>query len=194
MHTVRKNKKDELIAATVRLVANGGSGAATIRAIAHEAGVTDAAVYRHYRSKDEFYQRAYASTATAEDMIREKEQLVANPAPIRQKLHEWIRLSYAYFDNYPEGFTYVFLTPHTRPTAERDTVMRQGQLFIGMIRRAQEAGDIRPLAPQLALSHFVGLMLNVPRLINAGMLDGPASAYTEEVSVAVWRTLRPDDA
>jgi len=192
MHTRRKNRKDELIAATVRLVANGGTGAATIRAIAHEAGVTDAAVYRHYRSKEDLYRRAYARIA--EQMIREKEQLVSSPAPIRQRLHEWIRLSYAYFDNYPEGFTYVFLTPHTRPTAERDTVTRQGQLFMGMIRRAQEAGDIRPLAAQLALSRFVGLMLNVPRLINAGMLDGPASAYTEEVSTAVWQTLRPDDA
>jgi len=192
MHTRRKNKKDELIAATVRLVANGGTGAATIRAIAREAGVTDAAVYRHYRSKEDLCRRAYARIV--EEMIREKEQLVSGPAPIHQKLHEWIRLSYAYFDNYPEGFTYVFLTPHTRPAAERVTVTRQGQLFMAMIRRAQEASDIRPLAPELALSHFVGLMLNVPRLINAGMLDGPASAYTEEVSTAVWRTLRPDDA
>ena len=44
MTAKRKNRKEELLDATVQVVASGGSGAATVRAIAREAGVTDAAL------------------------------------------------------------------------------------------------------------------------------------------------------
>jgi AcrR family transcriptional regulator len=188
MQTKRKSKREELLAATVRLVANGGTEAATIRAIAREAGVTDAAVYRHYRSKEDLCGHAYSRIV--EGMIREKVLLVSSPAPIREKLREWIRLSYAYFDNHPEEFTYAFLTPSVRPPAGGAAAGRQGELFKEMVRQAQAAGEIRPLAPALALSHSTALMLNVLRLINEGVLRGPASAYVDEVASAVWRLLR----
>jgi AcrR family transcriptional regulator len=187
MHTKRKSRREELIAATVRLVANGGTEAATIRAIAREAGVTDAAVYRHYRSKEDLCGHAYSRIV--EGMIREKERLLANPACVRDKLREWVRLSYAYFDERREEFTYAFLTPRVGPRSGRVAVGRQGELFMEMIRRAQDAGDIRPLAPELALSHFTALTLNVLRLISDGVLCGPASAFVDEVSAAVWRVL-----
>jgi hypothetical protein len=45
------------------------------------------------------------------------------------------------------------------------------------------------MPPELALSHFTGLMLNVPRLINEGTLEGPASRYVDDVADAVWRAL-----
>ena len=59
-----------------------------------------------------------------------------------------------------------------------------------MIIRAQEAGEIRAIDPQLALSHFSGLLLNVPRLISEGTLEGPAARYIDEVAQAAWRIFR----
>jgi hypothetical protein len=63
-----------------------------------------------------------------------------------------------------------------------------------MITKAIQAGDVRPMEPNVALSHFAGVLLNVPRLINEGALKGPASAYTEEVSDVAWRIVRPEEA
>jgi len=126
--------------------------------------------------------------------IHEKEQLLSEATSLREKLREWIRVSYAHFDRHPEGFTYVFLTPRVVPVSERGITRRQGELFVELIRRARDAGEVRPIEPATALSHFTALMLNVPRLINEGTLEGPASAYTEEVWTAVWRVLRPDVA
>ena len=186
----RRNTKDELAAAAVRLAANGGPAAATIRAIAREAGVTDAAIYRHYRSKQELWRSAYVSII--EQMVREKRHLAAGEAPLREKLHEWVRLSYAYFDRDPAAFTFAFVTPHVPPELARRDTGAQGELFMEMIARARAAGEIRAITPQMALSHFVGVLLSVPQLINEGTLDGPASAYVDEVATAAWRILRPD--
>ena len=55
-----------------------------------EAGVTDAAIYRHYRSKKELWQSAYASII--EEMVRDKRDLADSDAPLCDKLREWVRL------------------------------------------------------------------------------------------------------
>ena len=82
------NKKAEITAAAVKLVASKGPAAATIRAIASEAGVTDAAVYRHFRSKKELCWTAYAGIM--EEMVEEKVPLVSGSEPLKQRLREWV--------------------------------------------------------------------------------------------------------
>ena len=184
----RKSKKAEITAAAVRLVAERGSVATTIRAIASEAGVTDAAVYRHFHSKQELCWSAYAGIM--EEMVREKVSLATGSAPIEERLREWVRLSYSYFDNNRAAFTFVFITPQVHEFKDHCLNMEQGELFMDMISRAQAAGEIRAMDPRLALSHFAGLLLNVPRLINEGSLAGPASSYVEEVASVAWRIFR----
>ena len=60
-----------------------------------------------------------------------------------------------------------------------------------MYQRAIETGQVRDLPLEVALSHFGGVMLNVPRLINDGALSGPALSYLEETANAVWRIFTP---
>ena len=60
-----------------------------------------------------------------------------------------------------------------------------------LVRQALTRGEIRDISPELALCHFSGLMLNVPRLIREGQLTGPAVRYVDDVSSAAWRVLQP---
>jgi AcrR family transcriptional regulator len=183
------NKKQELLEAAVKLVAQGGVEAATVRAIAREAGLTEGAIYRHYRSKEELYWQAYQRII--EVMIREKEELVARGLSIRQTLREWVRLSYAHYDAHPDAFTYVLLTPPMILAAESEITTHQGRLFMETIKQTQTEGRVRSISPELAITLFTGVMLNVPRMINEGTLSGPASQYTDEVADAAWRVLQP---
>jgi AcrR family transcriptional regulator len=185
MATGRKNRRDEIVAATVRLVSRQGVSGASIRQIATEAGVTEGALYRHFESKDDLCQQAYRQIVA--DMAEEKEQILKSVAPLPARLREWIRLSYAYFDRYPEAFTYVVLTPYD--FAESDIANRQGRLLTAMLTDANRAGQLPDMDPALALSHFTGLMLNIPRLINDRVLLGPASQYVDAVAAAVWAVL-----
>jgi len=185
----RQDTKNRLISATMRLTARQGDTSTTIQAIAREVGITEGAIYRHYRSKDELRWQAYQQTI--EDMAQQKQRLVFAKIPFPEKLHQWVKYTYTYFDQYPDAFTYVLLMPHPEPRTPEETEIttRQGRLFMKMFEAAQSQGDARPIPAQIALSHFTGLMLNIPRLINEGVLSGHASRYVDEVTQAIARVL-----
>ncbi len=187
------NTRARLLESIVRLAADGGTAAATIRAVAQDVGVTEGAIYRHYRSKEQMLWQAYEQIVT--QMATEKAPLVAGAAPVRQRLREWVQLTYAYFDRHPAAFTYVLLMPPPASEASSTPTIttRQGDLLLHLLQQARADGDVRDIDPMLALSHFTGVMLNVPRLINEGRLPGPASQYVDEVAAATWRMLRPCD-
>lgn len=186
------NSKERLIRATAHLTATGGLHGLTVQAIAREVGLTDGAMYRHYRSKEELLWAAYEWYLS--EMILEKKRLAAEDRFVGEKIREWIRLTYAYFDRDPEAFSFVLLTPHPQPTREEhhELLTAQGRQFMAMFERAQAAGEVRPMPAGVALSHFTGLMLNVPRLIREGLLTRPAVQYVDEVWQAVWRVFSPE--
>jgi len=152
--------------------------------------VNEAALYRHYKSKEEILWDAYARIV--EDMAREKRALAHSNAGFRAILREWIHLSFEYFDNNPDAFAYVLLLPPPRSVKATDIVSVQGRIFLSLVRRALRAHEIRTISLQLAFSHFSGILLNIPRLIREGILCGPARQYVDEVAEAAWRILRPD--
>jgi AcrR family transcriptional regulator len=177
--------------AAVRLVAQNGVKGTTVRSIAREAGVTEAALYRHYASKAELCLDVY--TRIVAEMIRAKETIASSDLPVRDKIHEWVRVSYELFDRHPDAFTFVLLTPHEFTESERKIATLQGLIFTDLVERAQAVGELRRMPPELALSHFSGVMLNVPRLINEGVLEGPASRHADDVAAAIWRILEPEE-
>ncbi|MBI2502898.1 MAG: TetR/AcrR family transcriptional regulator [Candidatus Latescibacteria bacterium] len=179
---MRPSRREEIIAATIQLVAQKGVKAATIRQITTEAGVTEGALYRHFTSKEDLCQQVYERIVA--EMAAAKKQMAAGPLPLRDKLREWVRLSYEYFDRYPEAFTYVLLTAHS--FAADDISTSQGRLLMQLFQK--EKGD--DTTPEMALCLFSGVLLNVPRMINEGQFKGPASQYTEEVTKAIWRIFR----
>lgn len=179
---MRPSRREEIIAATIQLVAQKGVKAATIRQITTEAGVTEGALYRHFTSKEDLCQQVYKRIVA--EMAAAKKELAASPLPLRDKLRQWVRLSYEYFDRYPEAFTYVLLTSHS--FAEDGVSTSQGRSLMRLFQKEKVAGT----TPEMALCLFSGVLLNVPRLINEGRLRGPASQYTEEVARAIWRIFR----
>ena len=187
----RGDTKDRLMTAYVRLAVENGLRAATIRAVAKEVGLTEGAIYRHYTSKEELRWEAYKRTI--EQMVAEKEPLANGTGPIQKRIHRWVELTFESYDRHPLAFTYVLLTPHPPFDAHNqdEILTRQGRIFIQMYEQARDNKQVRPLEPALALCHFTGLMLNPPRLINDGVLKGPATNYTADVTEAIWSVLKP---
>lgn len=180
--------KDHLRAAALRLVADGGPEAASVRAITQEAGVTGAALYRHYETKEDLWRDVYACIVT--EMMLEKSKLIELESPVKERIKSWVQLTYAYYDGNRDAFNYVLLT--TRSVAETcgDLYTAQGRLFMELIRQGQESGELSDTAPELGLALFSGMLLSVPRLINEGTLQTPAAQYVDDVAEAAWVALR----
>ena len=119
-------------------------------------------------------------------MVEAKKKIAADKQPFRDKLREWVHVTYEFYDEYPEAFTFVLLTPHN---LEKAVFHNQGKIFIKMIQAARRSGEARETKGPLALSHFTGVLLNVPRLINEGTLRGPALKYEDEVTSVIHRIL-----
>ncbi|MGY8826794.1 MAG: TetR/AcrR family transcriptional regulator [Candidatus Latescibacterota bacterium] len=187
---MRKNKKGEIIAATVQLVAQRGVNGASIRRIAEVAGVTEGALYRHFRSKEDLCQQAYCHIVS--DMIAAKEEIAASKVDVKTKFEDWVRVSYEYFDRYPDAFTYVVLIPHDFSSDLEHVISRQSNLLSQVIAELASFPDDAMRSLGMGVSHFTGVMLNVPRLINEGVLERPATRYTSEVVGAIWRMFAID--
>jgi AcrR family transcriptional regulator len=181
----RRNTRFDLREAAIRLGARDGIEAASIRTIAREAGVTEGAVYKHFQSKDDLIRDAY--TTIVEEMIRDKSVLVKTDLPFKHAIRAWIKLTYENFDGNRDAFTYVLLMPHRMADTLGEVYTKQGQLFRSFIVHAQQSNQARKMDVDLAVAIFTGLVLNIPRLINEGILDAPAEQYADEIADAVLK-------
>ncbi len=163
---------------------------ASVRAIARAAGLSDGALYRHYSSREELLGAVFAEHISP--MIAHKEGLVAMRASIEDRLREWVRSTYDHFDREPDGFAYVFLTNHKLPEKYKHSAGRQSALLKELLHQGQAEGVLLPMPLDLAATIFVGLLLSVPERIRTGVLTTPASAYTDDITRAVLRSLTPD--
>ena len=182
---MRPSRRNEIIAAAVREASRHGVNGSTVRGIAAQAGVTEGAIYRHFTSKEELCQAAYCQIVA--EMAGQKQAIVSSPGPIPHKFRSWIQVTYEYFDRFPEAFAYVLLKDHDFPPEIREVAGRQGRMLAGLIEEAVAAGEIDEIDPTLAVSHFTGLMLNLPRLIGESSIPGPAVQYLDAVVEAVCR-------
>jgi AcrR family transcriptional regulator len=181
-----KIDRDSIIASAIGLVVEGGARNTTIKAISSRMNVNEAALYRHFKSKEEILSSAYV--AIVHEMANQKRHLAKSAMPFAELVREWIKLTYGYYDSNPDAFAYVLLLPPSSIVAA-DVSRVQGKLFMSLLRRALRNGEIPPMLPKVAYSHFSGIMLNIPRLIYEGTLRGPARGYVDDATIAVLRAL-----
>ena len=182
---MRPNRRHEIIKAAIREVARHGVSGSTIRRIAAEAGVTEGAIYRHFASKEELCQEAYSQIVA--EMAAQKQEIMESGDDIRTKFESWVRVTYEFFDRFPEAFTYVLLTQHDFPPSIIEISTRQGRMLMTVMEQAVQRGEMTDVSPRIAMSHFTGIMLNIPRMIADAVLEGPAIRYLDEVTEAVSR-------
>jgi AcrR family transcriptional regulator len=181
----KRDTRAELQASAIRLGARDGLHAASIRVIARDAGVTEGAVYKHFANKDDLIREAYKSIVS--EMVRAKEDLFNTEVSFEAAIREWVRLTYEYYDGNRDAFTYVLLMPHSMAETLGDIYRAQGELFREFIIQAQGKGKMTMASSQILLTIASGAMLNVPRMINDAVIDGPAVQYTDEATALILR-------
>ena len=183
-----KNTRVGLRDAAIRLGARDGVQSASIRTIAKAAGVTEGAVYKHYGSKNDLIREAY--TAIVDEMARDKAVLLKAGLPFEHALKAWVKLSFEYYDGNRDAFSYVLLMPHQMAETLGEIYTKQGNMFRDFLIAAQESGEAKVMEPGLAYAIFTGCVLNIPRLINEGVIDGPAMNYADEVAEIMLTVFR----
>jgi AcrR family transcriptional regulator len=154
-------RRERILEAAQRLFARRGFQGTTTRAIAERAGITEAMIFRHFRSKESLYWAVLTElcrsrgaqqrlrgildgrapdeavfAALAEDILRRNE----DPAMTRLLLYSALenhKLSHRFFRSHIFGY-YELLAEH--------------------IRRRMKAGEFRQTDPMLAARGFLGMV------------------------------------
>lgn len=162
----RPDRRDEILAATVRIIATQGLGAVTHRAVAREAGVPLAATTYYFVSKDEILREALEALAKLEvarlsEVAAQIGEAIKTPADIATALNETLipesaeaeRAWLAQFEIYLEA---------ARNPALRPAVELRRDAFVDLAETAlQAAGGPEPArrAP-LAVAGINGILLD----------------------------------
>ena len=137
------NLREDLLRAAIRLIAEVGPTAFTLREVARRAGVSHNAPYRHFRDRDDLM------AAVAAQGFRELTQAMVEAAAAQSDTLERLKragLGYVTFAiRRPEHFTVMFDAPQTTKRKHPESVEAAEQAFdtlLGLVKGCQDAGRL----------------------------------------------------
>ncbi|MEV0564491.1 TetR/AcrR family transcriptional regulator [Dactylosporangium sp. NPDC050588] len=138
---------DHLLDALVRVVADGGIAAVSVRAVAAEAGVSVAQVQYYFRTKEELVTAAYKHVA--EGLLERVRALDLSGPPrdaLRRVLHVWLPVDEARSRDAKVWLTFAAAAPVSPAigplSAEMDGDLKRW--LAGFLGEAQRAGALDP--------------------------------------------------
>jgi AcrR family transcriptional regulator len=183
-------KKRGLEDAAIGLFAARGLTGTTIKDIARQAGGTEGALYRHYRSKEEMAWRLYC---------REVESFVAELEPILQReggslverLRAGVKFIYEYYKKNPDRLAFVLFTGYQFPRQSlADEAIDPDGPVIRFLRRERKAGRIGGGDPKLLLSMVRGVVLEPILMHRHGRLKKHPHTVAADVAAAAAKILK----
>lgn len=151
-----EQRREALIAAALELIAEGGPTAATVRAIAERAGVTQGLIRHYFKGKDELTRAAYHRMM---DQMTEANSAVLANAPA-----------------HPEARLAVFVAASLRPPIMDLTAMGSWAGFLHMMRQDPLMRETHEATYLQYRNVLQGLITDLPRQADLAQLRREAIA------------------
>jgi len=156
-----EQRRDQLLEVAARLFAERGFARTTTREIARAAGVSEGAIYRHFRSKEEllftFVRRAVVSSA--DSLLSGLEEASADEW-VRAIFHNRFALAERNSPLLKVVIGEAFFNERFAAEYFRTVFEPMVKLLEGQISRRVAAGDFRPVDAALAARSMMGLFFS----------------------------------
>lgn len=173
--------KREILRAAIKLFSQQGLAGTTIRDIAQESGYTNPALYKHFAGKEELalhlfetcHRRLWARCNAA----------IAAGNTFEDKLAGYIGQFLELADEYPEVIAFLsdsarVLWPKSGLAVRRHTMIGLASSLMAQAPRSR--GQSR-LHPDLAAAGLQGTLAEVTRMLQVGVIPGPATAWKPDL-------------
>lgn len=180
-------KRDEIINVARRLFAERGIKATTVRDIAHAAGVTEGALYRHFSGKDDLARYLFAGGA--EVLYTHLESAMAAVTGAGDRLHALIHAFFNFAQRDPEVFGLIMARHYGGAGEVPSTSRLPKELFVQTIRSGIQAGQLRPMDQELAAALVIGMCVQSILFLQRGLIEQSAEEVCAEVCSAATRML-----
>jgi len=178
--------KERIFSEALQLFARKGVEGTSIRDISLAVGVADAALYRHFRSKDdiagEIFSRHYGALA------RSVEEIGARAQPFAETVKQLVAHFCTLFDEQPSVFAFILLNQHDhlRLIGDQENVV---QTLREIMARASERGEITIRDADLAAALALGATIQPAVFKLYSRLGGSMSTLAPQIAQAVCRAL-----
>jgi AcrR family transcriptional regulator len=181
--------KREILRAALALFGERGLAATSIRDIAEESGYTNPALYKHFAGKDELalylFELCHARVWTA------CEAALSSADSFDHKLEAYVERWLQFLDEEPEVIAFLsdsarVLWPRAKRTVRRRTMIGLARSLVLESPRMRSASG--GIDPDVAAASVEGTLAELGRMIQVGVIPGPARRWHGKV-VALLRRL-----
>ncbi len=179
--------RQRIIEGALRLFAERGVDATSIRDIATSAMITEPAVYRHFRSKEDLiWEIFWTGYRGLGETLREAG---AAGTDLKGRLTAMIETICALFDRDQALFRFLLLTQHGQLAKITEREKSPVQVLHDSLAGAIAAGLLPPQDAQLATSTVFGIVLQAATFRVYGRLDQPLAHYAPQLAASAWAAL-----
>lgn len=173
--------------AALELFVTKGVHAAGIRDIAKHAGCSEAALYRHWSSKEDLVTALF--TEHLADVRTALETAIVSAVTLDDKAKAACEACYRLYDEQPLVFRFVMLVQHELAKALPQDLRMPQDVVIDMLRAAHDAGQTRG-DPVMLAAAVIGIFLQTANFVLYGRLPGPLSRYVDPVTASALRVIK----
>ena len=186
--TIKRPTKEAIDRSALELFVVQGIAETSIREIAQVAGVSQGAMYNHYRSKEELAWRLWFDVFT--DIARRLRQNMQENKGFPDQIQAMVRTVFVWFDEDWVAVTFGFRTrlqslPQVSPKAGSPYLVFRTAIAQG-IRR----GTLPPQDIELATSMVTGAIMQVIDVKILGRIPGDLADMSEQVAASCLGLLR----
>ena len=176
--------KERILRAALKLFSVKGLKGTTMKDIARDAEITEGAIYRHFRSKEEIVEHLLKRVSGEIREMVMREVLPERNIIDRAKAFVEALLDYAL--EHPDCFRFLIVYHILRGEEERKKL--PGELLLDIFRKAHENGELG-LHPEVAFSLATGPVERIFVLRELGMVRAPRKVLVRELKKAVEKAL-----
>ena len=183
-------KRPAIVAAATSLFASKGVDATSMREVADAAGVREAAIYRHFRGKEEMAQEIFASWYGW--YSQQVQAIVERGDSLREKVHALVHVEFEAARAHPQEFLYFCENEARFLRGLRRDIPRVRQELIKMLRKEQASGEVRTGDAALLADMLSGALCAVA--ISAIMRKDSRILESEELAAeSCWQMIKRND-
>src|SRR5580658_6250527 len=170
MAAAESDKSEAILRAALDLFVERGFHGTSVPSVAEKAGVATGTIYHYFKSKEALVNALFQTLKQ-----RILDQVIVDfpfSAPMREQFRAaWGRMA-AFAVKNPREFAFLELHHHSSYLDDASKALENQiiDLAIGLVKTAQEAQLIRPLAPALLMEFVNGAFVGVFRAGMAGLI------------------------
>ena len=178
----------EILRAAVKLFVDKGIEGTTTKDIAHAAGVSEGALYRHFKSKDDL--AWYIFSTHLNDFSMKLMGEVSRQKNTKQKIRAYVSTCFQAFEEDQDLFTYLIVSEHRELRNFPPSSIHIGTVALKIIEDGQKAGEIKRMDPYVAGSFIVGTVIRLCIVRGRDQEIKNLEPHIDEVSESLWHALK----